>query len=184
MPRLVTYKCPDCSGQFDFLHHPSDEPPPERCELCGSFMGDEPEKAPVLYLKIGTAKGKGPDKIYRQMEKGSEERVAAAVEMGGGDASDYSNLKITDLKDARHEGEIAAPSTTQAQKNLSYEVMGRKIGPEMQSPNAKAFAEQTTTGPNALATRGMITDLQNSGRARANEHRLTAAGNMGSYKGA
>ena len=184
MARLVVYKCPDCSGTFDFLHHPSDEPPPERCELCGSYMGDNPPKAPNIFkLSVGTAKGKNPDKIYRQMEKGSEERVQAAVEMAGGSSSDYSNLKITDLKDARHEGEIAAPSTTEAMKRLSYNVMGRNIAPEMQNPQAKAFADATTSGPNALATRGMITDLQTSGRARANENRLTAAGNMGVYKG-
>lgn len=179
MPRLVTYKCPDCDGEFDFLHHPSDEPPPDHCQLCNAYMGDEPPKAPVLVLKIGTAKGKNPDRIVRQMEDASHERAVMAAEMTGASVADMSAMKITDLRPSKREGDVAAPSATQSQANLSYNVMGQSVGPEMQSARAKEFADATTSGPNALTTRSMIDSLQSSGRHGANVARLTAGGQMG-----
>lgn len=179
MARLVTYKCPDCEGQFDFLHHPSDEPPPDRCELCGSYMGDDPPKAPVLTLKIGTAKGKNPDRLVRQMEDASHERAVMAAEMTGASVADMSAMKITDLRPSKHEGDVAAPSPTKSMQNLSYGAAGRTVAPEMQNPHAAEWAAQTTSGDGALTTRRVIDGLQTSGRHNANIARLTAGGQMG-----
>jgi hypothetical protein len=146
MAKLVTYRCPDCEGEFDFLHHPSDEPPPERCQLCNAYMGDQPQKAPVLVLKIGTAKGKVPDKLYRDMEESSRVRAQQAAEMAGVSESEMSAIKITDMKDNLRQGDVAAKPSVDidaARKRLSYNVGGHQVGPEVQNTMAAQWGGQT-----------------------------------------
>lgn len=46
------------------------------------------------------------DKLYRDMERGSEVRAQAAADMLGVSTADVSDLKITNLRDT-HEGEMA-----------------------------------------------------------------------------
>lgn len=154
MPRLVTYRCPECQGTFDFLHHPSDEPPPNECQICHASFSDEPEKAFVPKINIGTAKGKIPDRLYRDMEKGSEIRAEMAAEVGGGSASDYSALKITDMNDNLRQGDMAAKmNTAAAVRNLSQ--FGAPVGLQT-SINAPLYREQARSGPAAQTTRKLI----------------------------
>ena len=101
------YQCPDCTGTFRWLHHPSDEAPPSFCALCGSDMNAEPvfvQVAPHIARSIG----KTADGVYRQMEQASKENMAAAAELAGGDAADYDALKISDLADYLRPGDTAA----------------------------------------------------------------------------
>lgn len=156
MPKIVTYKCPDCEGEFDFMHHPSDDPPPERCELCGSFMGEDIEPEPVLKISIGTAKGKVGDKLYRQLESSSDARAEIAAEMTGADKSEMSAMRITNLGDNSRPGDRASvANVTQATSRLSTQ-MAR---PEMQNPQAAAWAGETTSGPAALSTRRLMDQM-------------------------
>lgn len=171
------YRCPDCKGTFTFLHHPNNEPPPDHCHLCGSYMGEAPEQAPTV-INIATAKGKVGDKLYRQMEAATEARIEAAAEMTGGDKSDFAHMKMTDMKDNQREGDITAPSVTKSMDNLTNNVNGRKVAPEMQSMTAREFIPQTTAGPQALTTRKVLSQMPH--REIAARH--TAAGNMGSHK--
>ena len=179
MARLVTYKCPDCSGTFDFLHHPHDEPPPDYCQLCNAYMGDEPQKAPVIHLNLGKEKNKVPDRLYRQMETASEERAKDAAELLGESVADQSHLKITDLKDNTREGDthVATKVFREAEKNLSTPV----AAPVMQNPQAAQWAAETTSGPSALATRSMVDSMQRSGKLREITAAATRNGQMGKY---
>lgn len=101
------YLCPDCSGTFRFLHHPAEEPPPNFCPLCGSNMNVEPVFVP-LAPHIGRTIGKTADNVYRQMEEASAANMEAAAELGGGDTSDYSALKVSDMADYLRPGDVAA----------------------------------------------------------------------------
>lgn len=101
------YECPDCTGTFRFLHHPASEPPPNFCPLCGSNMTVEPVFVP-LAPHIARTIGKTADNVYRQMETASVANMEAAAELGGGDTSDYSALKLTDMADYLRPGDVAA----------------------------------------------------------------------------
>lgn len=180
MALIVDYKCPECHGVFEFMHHPRSEPPPSYCLLCDADM--TPQKA-VPKINIGTAKGKVGDQVYRQMEKASLDNAAAAVEMAGGDSTDYNAIKITDMRDNQREGDSAAMTqrADTAAKNLSYNVMGQSVRPEMQNPQAAQWAAATTSGPNALATRQMLDGRQASGATNADIAGATARGSRGKF---
>ncbi len=168
MPRLVTYECPDCKGQFDFMHHPSDEPAPDRCELCNAWMGDEPEKVPVLHLNFGKEKNRVVDQVYRRMESASIENANQAAEMTGASVSEMSAIKITDLKTNQREGDVAAVapvSMTKAAQNLSYEIGGHKVGPSMQGSAAAQWGGETRAGREALTTRKVMDSMPHANLA-------------------
>ena len=97
-------KCPECAGKFPW------EPTkgyPKECPLCG-FDTSLPDDASAICLPafLSTA-SKNNDKLYRDMEKGSEFRAHAAADMAGVPVSEMSGLKITDLND-RKDAEISA----------------------------------------------------------------------------
>jgi len=103
------YQCPECNGVFRFLHHPSDAPPPDRCQLCAAWMLDTPEPVFVPQAPgIGTLQAKSHDDVYRAMEDASEARTHLMAQYGGGSASDYNHTKITDMHDNTREGDISA----------------------------------------------------------------------------
>lgn len=68
MPVVRTYQCPECEGQFKFMHMTRDEPPPAHCDICKAFMGAvEPElAAPAIG---GSAIAKSVDQVYSSMEQ-------------------------------------------------------------------------------------------------------------------
>jgi hypothetical protein len=101
------YLCPDCGGTFRWLHHPSTDPPPHYCPLCGADMEAEPVFVPAA-PHIGRSIGKTADAVYRQMEQAGAAHAEMAAELGGGTAADYQALKITDLPDYLRPGDVAA----------------------------------------------------------------------------
>lgn len=167
MAKLVTYRCPECKGEFDFLHHPSDEPPPERCELCHEWMGDQPEVSPVIRLNLGTHKGKTPDALFRRMEAASTARAEQAAEMTGASVEEMGAIKMTNMKDNSRPGDMAVLNNVhQAEKNLStasarpaMQSFGQPIQQGQQNPQAMAYIQETTAGPNALATRKLMQSM-------------------------
>ena len=99
MAKLRTYQCDACEGKFDFMHHPSDEPPPSFCPLCGVSFLEEPQVALPSKLNMGgSADARSVDMVYNQLETESAARAEEA-----GDPS----LKITDMKDNLREGDVA-----------------------------------------------------------------------------
>lgn len=85
MARFVFYRCPDCGGTFRHLHHPSDDPPPDRCALCHSWMSDQepPEEVfvPQAPLIRENTYAKSVDQVYRQTEADSIGRAEEAGDM-------------------------------------------------------------------------------------------------------
>lgn len=145
MPRLVTYRCPDCTNTFDFLHHPSDEPPPSHCPLCKSDMTAPAQKMFVPKVNIGTAKGKIPDKLFKDMMTSSEDRAKDAADMAGCSVSDLPGIKITDMNDHLREGDVAAKRDPWAEHRI-------KTAHEQAAAQAAASLSHVKVGNQYVAT--------------------------------
>lgn len=106
MAHYETYGCDQCGGRFRWMHHPDNSPPPDVCQLCGA-----PSELSAAFLPQAPAiKGvriQAAEQVYRGMEAASEARTHQMAELGGGDASDYSHTKITDLNTQQREGDLA-----------------------------------------------------------------------------
>lgn len=115
MARYQSYKCPDCEGTFEFLHHPQDEPPPSHCPLCGANVSGKEQKKRRSRLepkitKAPSIKGvasRSVDGLYRQMEGAAEQRIQDAASLLGVDARSLNNMKMTNMKDNLREGDMS-----------------------------------------------------------------------------
>jgi len=91
---------------------------PSHCECCGEYIGTDRPDDEIVMPSFLSAKTKANDKLYRDMEKGSEQRMHLAAEAVGASASEMASLKITDLKDNMREGDIAEKSASEAMNRL------------------------------------------------------------------
>lgn len=114
MAILRSYKCPDCAGVFEFLHHPQNEPPPSHCPLCGADVsGAKKKRKTRLEVKITKApaiKGvasRSVDGLYRGMENAAEQRRQEAAALLGVDVRSLSGMKMTNMKDNLREGDMS-----------------------------------------------------------------------------
>ena len=107
MPVIRHYSCPDCEGRFPWLHHPSDEPPPNFCPLCGSCVTVDPAFVPAA-PHIGRSIGRTADQVYRQMEVASADAAASAAAFAGDSPADHAVMKISDMADYLRPGDTAA----------------------------------------------------------------------------
>lgn len=136
------YDCPDCGGRFKFMHVLSDDPPPDRCPLCGSWVSEAEPPQPVFVPQApGIAKSamaKSIDQTYNGMMDASVQRAEEAGDMlddqlraAGVDddtrrqhvAEAKSQVKITNLREPSEmrEGDTAyiGPSADAAAQRLS-----------------------------------------------------------------
>lgn len=98
-------KCPECRKTFKW--EPS-KPDPRYCPLCEADLGEPPDDSVICIPAFLGAKTKAADDVYRQAEQASEVRAQRAAELAGCDVSEMSALKITDMRDTPHAGDIAA----------------------------------------------------------------------------
>ncbi len=167
MPITRRYQCPDCEAEFTEWHRHRDEPPPNFCPKCGSNMSAAPEEM-VPFIKIGTHRGSNPDKLYRAMERASEDNQERAAEQLGVDKSEMSAMRITDMKDGLREGDTAAklpaPKAPIAIQNFQDTAL------------AQEYARSTQVGPYAGAGVAAMQGVTANHRAIA--HQVTAAGQV------
>jgi hypothetical protein len=176
------YRCPDCEGTFKFMHVLQDDPPPDRCELCGSWMNLDIPPEPVFVPQapaVRSGKAKAVDDVYYGMEDSSRLRAEMMAQVGGGSASDYAHTHITNMKDNSREGDIAyvppPPNPVTQMMAAAPQVTGHQA-------NAMAFAEANRHGVGAYAGEG-------ARKAVVSQHHqqvasLVGAGRIGSYKSA
>lgn len=172
------YQCPDCGGTFKHMHTLSDEPPPDRCGLCGNWMSDEPPPVFVPqapYVKSGAAKA--VDDVYEGMVDASKARTELMAQMTGGSASDYNHTVITNLRDAR-EGET---NYVPPPPNPVSQAMAAQPNLTGHQASAMAFAEANRYGVGAYAGEGARQAVRSQHSRQVAE--LVSAGNMGSYAG-
>jgi DNA-directed RNA polymerase subunit RPC12/RpoP len=148
--KMRRYACPDCDGEFNYLHEVKDgveEPPPNRCPHCDSWVGDSPPPLPSNFKTAGLA-GKSGDAVYRAMEQSSEYRAQLAAKESGMDVKDFAALKMTNMKDNMREGDTSAimPVTPVSQAmEQTRGVTGFNRG-AMSGDNQKFIAD-AQTGP-------------------------------------
>ena len=121
-------------------------------------MGDRADDdivMPFITSSQLAERAKRSDDVYKQLETGSEVRAHMAAEHLGVPMADVADIKITNLRDARNPGEVAAPPVS----NEITKVMDKGIG-GFQGANGSQFAEGTKVGhyPNAGAR--AVTGLQ------------------------
>ena len=105
MTKLVT-RCPRCRGRFPF---DATKGFPDRCPLPGcDYVAPERDNTVIPMPSLRSASMGANDKVYRDMEKGSEVRAQMAAEAAGVPVSEMSNLKITNMRDNVREGETYA----------------------------------------------------------------------------
>lgn len=171
------YACPDCGGTFKHMHVLSDDPPPDRCPLCGSWVSEAPP--PVFVPQApGIAKSamsKSIDQTYNGIMDASIQRAEEAGAMlddqlraAGVDdetrryhvAEAVSQTKITNLREPSEmrEGDTAyiGPSSAAAAERLSigaskpgFQAFGG--APRGSGANAQ-MVSQATADHNARAT--------------------------------
>lgn len=97
------------------------------------------------------------DKVYRDMERGSEVRAQAAAEMTGASAAEMSGMKITDLNPTKNHGDVAAKWDHAAAARLGVQNQASLF----KGSNGSEFAGAVQTGPHPNAGAHMRTSLQN-----------------------
>ena len=142
MTVILKLKCPDCVETFKW---PGDQKWPDFCPLCRAQLSTGSDEVCMPFIR--SASTKATDKVYRDMEAGSEVRAQAAADILGVSVSDVSDLKITNLKDNHSEtahvpvvNDVskmmdAAPNTTGFQSMGVEYSAGTQAGP---LPNAGA----------------------------------------------
>lgn len=148
-------RCPACRVTFPW------DPAkgfPEYCpnETCTTRIAHDRADHDVVTPFIRHAKTKANDQVYRQIETASQQRAEAAAEMAGVPVADMADLKITDLRSTRHEGDVAAVPVN----NEVSRLIDRGIG-GFQGGEAAEYGAAVQTGPFPNAGAQMRTQLQN-----------------------
>lgn len=101
------YRCPECRRSFKW--DPL-EGMPRYCAFsdCKFDMGEPPDDNVIALPAFLSAKGKSVDDTARALMDSSNHRAEQAAQMLGTSVSDMSDMKVTDLRSTKHEGEIAA----------------------------------------------------------------------------
>lgn len=154
-------KCRLCNGKFKW--NPLDGYP-THCAHCNAYIGiDVPDDVIVMPAFLG-AKTKATDKLYRDMEAGSQFRAEKAAEMTGSSVSDMASLKITDMKDNMRAGDMAAVEANAAMDRLKASTRA----PVGFADNGASYSDGVSSG--AVSINGkVITGIEPRAGARAVE---------------
>lgn len=126
-------QCVHCAETF--IHRGDDLP--DECPLCHCYIGSD-GKPTVAAPMISLGKHRAPDKLYRAMETGADHRMHMAAELTGQPVSEFSSMKMTNMKSDIREGDTTfMPSTPPAIPNMGQSmgqvdpniVAGLKRGP-------------------------------------------------------
>lgn len=135
-------KCPECAGKFPW------EPTkgyPKACPLCGFDTSIDDDASAICLPAFLSKSSRANDKLYRDMEKGSEFRAHAAADMAGVPVFEMASLKITDLND-RRDTSVAATEDRAALSRL-----GVKSSEQLFQNNGASFSGAVQAGAFANA---------------------------------
>lgn len=126
-------RCPLCREAFPWAPGAAF---PERCQVCKQRIGhDRDDDDIVMPFVRSNGRTASVDKVYRDMEAGSEIRAQAAADMAGVPVSEMAGLKITNMND-RHDAEIAAPNLTGSAAQLASMTQVASSRPEFLPGNS------------------------------------------------
>lgn len=141
-------RCPHCRKKFPW--DPMTEKP-NKCKLCGEPVGGNIDNDGVVMPFIRSAKTTATDKIYRDMERGSEVRAERAAELTGSSVSDMAALKITNMNDGMRAGDVAIHREADA---AMARIQATTKAPVGFAQNGSEYASGVSTG--AISINGQI----------------------------
>ena len=153
MAKIITLQCPG-GHTFDWLRHPSDEPPPRFCPVCGLDSENFQQAVTMPYVSDGRSKNMrlAADQTYKDMEKSSEVRAGLAESMTGDSAS---ALKVTNMKDNLRQGDTSFVTPPPTPVSRAIEQQPSMFGFQGGSAYAEiARAAHTGVAPHAGARAG------------------------------
>ena len=154
----VILRCPHCETKFRCEFGTKDgQGWPDYCpnKKCGVYMGID-HKEDVVMPIILHAQSKTYDKLYRDMEKGSEVRAQIAAEKHGLSAEDVAGIKITDMKDNPKYGETSVKEVS----NPVTQFMAQHGIGGFQGANGAGYSGAVQAGPFPNAGAKMRTAIQ------------------------
>ena len=155
-------RCPECREAFPW---DAKRPWPVHCPLCRYDISLPPGDEITMPFISTSGKTKAADKVYRDMEAGSQVRAEAAADMTGQPVSEFSDLKITNLRDNMKQGEMAiAPVNNIVSQQM--EAMKSRGMPVGFGANGAGFSGEVRSGPFANAGAKMI-DVVRSQHAKS-----------------
>ena len=196
------YSCPGTdehpAHNFRYCHIPNREsdPLPRFCGVCGYDSEAETFIREMSAPHIEKSIRRAGDATFRQMEGQAEERRQMAAEMTGMDASEFNDLKLTDMKDNLREGDTAdMPVVNDVSRAIDADTQNYGFRPQLAPmaaggggniPDATGvtplqYAAATTQGPHAYAGARAATMV--SQFHRKNSHNIVDAGTTKSYSG-
>jgi hypothetical protein len=109
---MAIIRCPVCRTKFKW---DITQGYPEFCinTECESRIAHDRADDDIVLPSMRSSKLAVADRVYREMEAGSEVRAQAAASMMGVPTAEMSELKITNLRDNQRQGDLAV-----AQRNL------------------------------------------------------------------
>ena len=122
------WRCTECKTKVPFSTDMPDLCPNPKCK---TRLLSERDDSDVVMPFFRSASTTANDRLYREMETASERRVEMAAEKAGVPVSEMSDLKITNLRDTRHEGAVAAVPVNNSVTQFMQ-----------QNPNAGGFGNQ------------------------------------------
>lgn len=166
MAVILKLKCPDCAETFKW---PGDQKWPDFCPSCRAALTTHEDEICMPFIR--SAATKTTDKVYRDMERGSEMRAQAAADMLGVATADVSDLKITNLRDT-HYGE---PANVPVVNDITRLMDANPHAPIGFNANANGaqYSGAVQSGPFANSGAKMRTTLQNM-HARTYGHHLVS----------
>ena len=141
----VILRCPHCETKFKVASGTKDGFGwPDYCpnKQCGVYMGIDHKEEVVMPI-ILHASSKTYDKLYRDMERGSEFRAQKAAEELGCSAAEVSSIKITDMKDNPAYGEASVKDVI----NPVSQFMAQTGVGGFQGANGAGYSGAVQSGP-------------------------------------
>lgn len=154
----IILKCPHCETKFRCEFGTKDgQGWPDYCpnKKCGVYMGLD-DKDEVVLPMILHSSSKSYDKLYRDMEAGSEMRAKIAADQLGCSVADVSGIKITNMKDNPKEGES---SVMEPVNPVSQFMQTTGVG-GFQGPVGAGYSGAVQSGPFANAGAHTRTAIQ------------------------
>lgn len=160
----VSLRCSICREKFPW---DTAKEFPKFCPVCGKSIGHDRADDEIVMPAILSAKSKASDRVYREMERGSEFRAQAAAEMAGTSVDEMSGVKITNLND-RKDAEIAAMPIN----NPVTQMMAAAPGVTGFQSNGAEYSGAVQSGPFANTGAKMRTAIHSAHASMVQQHAI------------
>jgi len=111
------------------------------------------------------------DNLYRDTEVASEIRMQAAADASGGDVEDFASLKVTNMQDSLHEGDIAHVEVNKSNPSVGQAMAATPgLTGYTRDPQINSYRSGSVQGPHALSGLTTMGGMQRKFFGRTPEH--------------